>query len=112
MPQKCTVNPRTSELYPGFLRNCYLNPRSLHVNAPTHRACGLPGHIDLLFPNIDLHCGYAEAPKLGKRPDGRQVAGLYLANPLLVKLLLPDGQLRRALGIEAFRVVRLSPPGG
>ena len=49
----------------------------------------LPRHIHLLLSDIYLHGWHAQAAHLRQRPDRRQVAGLRLANPLLVKLALP-----------------------
>jgi hypothetical protein len=68
----------------------------------------LPGHIHLLPSHVDLHRWHPKAPHVRQGPDRRQVAGLRLADPALVKLLVLDTHLLE-LGIEDFRRVELEP---
>ena len=73
-----------------------VTPRTDHraIDRPPAPPCQgrdvyLPGDY-LLLPNVDLHCWHPETPHLRQGPDGRQVAGLCLAEALLVEFGLPE----------------------
>jgi hypothetical protein len=61
------------------------------------------------LPDVDLHRWYPKALHLRQGPDRRQVAGLRLAQTLLVECGLSKTEILPVLCVERFGGVEMEP---